>query len=437
MPLRFTTIGDVGLRNLQSLNSVRWIVLLLQLVSLAVASSLLDFTLPWKGIAVVSVLILALTVYTAIRCRSSSGVTAKELERHLATDVLFQSALLYLTGGYTNPFIFVYLITVIIGAALLPRRRAWTITALAICGYTLLQVWYLPLAMIGAAPAGDVSGMDHSAHDVTMELSVMALLHLGGMWLIFSVSACLVTGVVAPMAASLRQQRAAVAASREQQLRNERIVSVALTAAGAAHELGTPLSTMSVVLQDMSLFGAEDPELKEDISLLQSQVELCRERLRRIVNSSRDQTIKVQPSSAFIHQVLEEWQLLRPSVALNANNPADLKTFLETDPSLGMALINLLNNAADAGGEAPVSLSFNETIAHLVISIHDRGDGVAGQVAQRPGATTQSDKQNGLGIGLQLSVATVEKFSGVVNLKTASEGGTVTEITLPVVAGDK
>ena len=293
--------------------------------------------------------------------------------------------------------------------------------------YTLLQSWYHPLQF------PQTSGHDMTGHGV---MESMMMLHLAGMWLIYSLSAVLITGLVASMADRIRTHRAEIATNRENQLRSERIMSVATMAASAAHDLGTPLSTMSVVLGEMADDHNNNPQLSNDIALLRSQIEICRDRLSGLVASSQNQKPVVQSAHAFTLQVLDEWQLLRPGIKVKFLCPDSFPFQIEADQALKAALINLLNNAADASPDY-VELELTHETDTVLYKIRDNGSGFLPDISERAGLTTISTKEEGLGLGLQLSAASIEKLNGIVrlyNLHTESShgpSGAITEVSLP------
>ncbi|WP_194842475.1 ATP-binding protein [Endozoicomonas sp. OPT23] len=406
--------------NLHRLNAIRLTILLMELTGLAIASWFSVIQVDWSVLSIIAATTGLLVFYTHYRKQLVSDISESSLFKQLLADVFLQTLLLYWSGGYTNPFIFSYLVTVTISASVLSVRQRWFITTLTIVCYTLLQRWYQPLIP------------DHSAHGA---MHSMIILHLGGMWMTFSISACLVTGVVAGMADAIRSHRAEINASREQRLRDERILAVATTAAGAAHELATPLSTMSVLLGEMSS-ECSDTAMSEDINLLQTQVGLCKKRLDNIVLASRNQAIVAKPVADVVEELLNEWQLFRPEANIQYTSSETPDCLIEADQSLIMAMINLLDNSADASPDF-IGLKVMRNENRVVLQIEDHGRGVLSKVASQPGATDLTTKKEGHGLGLQLSVATVERLSGHVRLYTGSAGGTITEVSLPEVSMDE
>ncbi len=164
--------------------------------------------------------------------RRGGPVGDAELFFELLADVGCLTALLYLSGGSTNPFVSLYLLPLTIAAAALPARYAWSMAGLTVTGYTLLLFFFRPL------------GHDQSMHSSAFNL------HILGMWITFLVSAMLIASFVTTMSASIRVRDRELAAARERALRDEQVLALGTFAAGAAHELGTPLATIAVLSRE-------------------------------------------------------------------------------------------------------------------------------------------------------------------------------------------
>jgi two-component system sensor histidine kinase RegB len=216
---------------------------------------------------------------------------------------------------------------------------------------------------------------------------------------------------------------------REETLRNERIVALGTLAAIAAHEMGTPLSTMAVVIGEMR-DECENPEQKENLSLLNEQVKTCKRILDTLIRHAQETPDEVYVAT-FLHDVLDEWQLLRPTVhyryQAEGMQPAP---HLSADPALRAALLNLLNNAADASPyEMDILLHWDDE--RTVLEIRDHGPGLTPEAAARAGAAFFTTKAEGRGLGLFLANATLERLGGSVRLSNREGGGATTEVVLP------
>src|SRR5262245_50464018 len=206
--------------------------------------------LRWVAMSALLILLLAASLLGWLRSRRTH-VSEAELFLHLLLDVATLSGLLYLSGGSTNPFVSLYLLPLVIAATTLPPHYAGSMAAVTAVSYALLFFFYLPLT-----PA-------HSGH-----AEVDFHLHVIGMSVNFLLSAGLIAFFVARMAQTIRARDTELARQKEIALRNERIVALGTLAAGAAHELGTPLSTMAVILTELAQDHVDEPELSRDLATL-------------------------------------------------------------------------------------------------------------------------------------------------------------------------
>jgi two-component system sensor histidine kinase RegB len=349
-----------------------------------------------------------------LRLRTDSAVTEKEFFANLLLDVVFLTLVLYFTGGSTNPLVSYYLIPLIISAAVLRPAHTWFITLLSVGFYTLLLFFYQPLALFTAT--------SHNA---------MTNAHFLGMWINFGFSALLISWFVVRMAGALREQSLAIAHNREAELRNERIISVASIAAGTAHEIRTPLATMAVIVDEL---GFEYPQLKDDLDALARQIARCEAVLKKLVSTTtEDSRMTVSSASVLIQNLLNEWSLARPEIKLKTVLP-EKEAALEVryDQSLLHALMSLLNNAADVSPEF-VSLRLASSPGWLQILIEDHGPGIPAEVVGKLGKTSISRKQGGLGLGMLLGRASVERLGGEVRLIGKQGPGTRLEVRLPLI----
>jgi two-component system sensor histidine kinase RegB len=204
---------------------------------------------------------------------------------------------------------------------------------------------------------------------------------------------------------------------RERALRDEGILAIATQAAGAAHELNTPLSTMRTLLPELRREHVGDTSLAEDLALLEGQVDRCRTILREMVAFGKAQ-LSQEPErlsvTEFIHGCLERFQLLRPEAELILElDETTAQIVLRTPPGLRHALLNLLNNAADASASRhshAVELLVSRDTGWLQLSVRDHGPGFG--ATGEPTLLGHSQKQSGLGIGLALAEATAERLNG-------------------------
>ncbi len=369
---------------------------------------------PWS-IALFLGLIALAFLALSLRSRHSTPVAAWELFAYLQFDVLALTILLYFGGGASNPFVSLLLLPLIIAAALLPAGQVWAMAGATVAVYTALMFHYLPLP-------GMLSGHGSGFHA-----------HLWGMWLVFVISALLIAGFVARLAAALRQRDRQVARLREKALRDEQILALGMFAAGAAHELGTPLATIAVLAKELEREHGEDSPLGADLRTLRQQVEACKAILGDLLRSadlSADRDA-AQTLDVVLERTRDRWQLLRPWVPLRVDCAGPSPPPAVTAPqTIGQTLISLLNNAADACPEG-VDLAGRWDARRVVIEIRDRGPGLPPEMESQLGEAFCSTKDGGTGVGLLLANATLERLGGQVSLTRDPRGGTCTRIDLP------
>ncbi|MGK0443046.1 MAG: two-component system sensor histidine kinase RegB [Pseudohongiellaceae bacterium] len=371
--------------------------------------------------SLIACLYTLIALFTQYRIRLSWPVTDAEYFLHLFTDVSIISALLFFSGGASNPFVSYFLVPLCISAAILPWRYTWVIAGYSLTAYSLMLFYFEPL------PTTVINHQHHSSSSFNQ--------HVLGMWFNFALSAGLITYFVVKMANSLRQKEALWVTEKEDRLRDEQIFAVATLAAGTAHELSTPLSTMTILLEELKAEHDDIAPLKKDLTLLQEQVNRCSVILKNLVNTAESHNQKQQEDvifTAYIEQLLEHWQVIRPSTHFSFTKNVGLAPSFSVDPTLEQAIFNLLNNAADASSQnIAIHLDWNKK--NIQLSIHDQGPGIPIDIAEQLGKPFISNKGSGLGLGLFLSHATVQRYGGSIELHNHPEGGSVAELTLPFI----
>jgi len=405
--------GRPSRQNLFRVWLIRSILLAVLLAVLAYLEFSTEVELPWQALLTVLALTALLNFALYFRLRQAWPVSETEFFGNLLLDILFLTVVLYLTGGSTNPLVSYYLIPLIISAAVLRPRFTWTIALLTLAAYTFLFFHYVPLALFSMQGHGAMMGA-----------------HFVGMWINFAFSAVLIAWFVVRMANTMREQELAIASSREAGMRDEQIITVAGIAAGTAHELRTPLATMTVLADEMK---DDHPELAEDLELLQDQLDRCDSILRQLVSTTADSGLRsINTIGKLFHGVMDKWSLTRPEVALHIRLPrlvAELE--IESDQSFNHALLNFLNNAADASPD-DVRLEAVAEEDQVLILIKDHGPGIPGEIVDALGKRYISRKKGGLGLGVLLSSASIERLDGQVALLDRPGGGTQLEIRLPI-----
>ncbi|MEF9900969.1 MAG: ATP-binding protein [Pseudomonas sp.] len=399
-------------QNLWRLTFIRILVLAAQAGSVGVAYWTDLLPLPWLSLVITLGLSSLLCAFTALRLRLSLPVTELEYAFQLACDLLIHSALLYYSGGSTNPFVSYYLVPLAIAAVTLPWVYSLVLSGIALAAYSLLLVQFYPLETFPMA---------------------REKMQVYGMWLSIALAAAVITFFAAKMAEELRRQEQLRAERREEGLRDEQLLAVATQAAGAAHELGTPLATMSVLIKEMRQ-DHHDPLLQEDLAVLQDQVKLCKETLQNLVRAAeanRRMAVELQDVTAWLDEALNRWHLMRPEASYRFQRLGQGSVpQLAPPPDLTQALLNLLNNAADACPD-DLEVRLDWDAQDVLISIRDHGPGVPAAIAESIGKPFFTTKGKGFGLGLFLSKASVTRAGGSVKLYSHEQGGTLTELRLP------
>ena len=428
---------QTGHSHLRRLVMLRTIAVAAQCATLALAYRFLAMELPWLPMLAAIAALAGLNLVTWLRLRRDSPVSNAELFTQLCADVLALSVLLYYGGGSTNPFISLFLLPLVIAAATLPHGYTWAMTGITTGCYTLLMKFYVPLPMAHGQMA-DMQGMDMAETDMAhaMPPDDAFNMHVIGMWLGFVISAVVISYFVVKMAHAVRERDAALAKVREETLRNERIVALGIQAAGAAHEMGTPLSTLAVVIGELKRDQAVLPEHRDNLAILESQVQACKRILGKLLANAQDtETKTAQPLEQFLAATLDEWQLLRPTVHCHYQaSGAQPAPQMSIDPALRAALLNLLNNAADASPQE-IDIEAHWDTDNFTLKIHDHGKGLTPEAAARAGSAFFTTKEEGKGLGLLLANATVERMGGKVRLFNREGGGATTEVILPLLPG--
>ena len=403
--------------NLYVLSLIRGVALLGQVLALTYFTWAQPIGLPVTAIAFVLSVYASLTAAIWVRSRRAVPIGDTEFFIHLLADIAFFSILLFFSGGASNPFISYLLIPISIAAITLSRGYSIAIAVIALLCYSLLLKYYVAVAAL--APGH---------HQATGNS-----LHILGMWANFAISAAIIIYFISRMAATLKQQEQEIAMRRDAQLRDEQLLAVGTLAAGTAHELGTPLNTMKLIVDEMLL----DTGNQADVVLLNQQIEQCKTTLKQLLTTaeeSQSTKLEARPVQDYFDNVLARWQLMRPLLQTRiqfTDSPAVNAVF---HPTIAQSILNLLNNAADASERVDIDLGWNTEMA--TISIRDFGAGLDTDKMEMLGQPFVTDKADGLGLGLFLSQATLTRFGGTVSLQNAPEGGTLTQISLPLVTAD-
>ncbi len=412
---------SAGRDNLLLLIQLRWIAVVGQLVTIAGVGLGLGVTLPLGAMATVLAGLVALNLVSLWRLSRPAPVVGTELVLAMSLDVAALTCQLYLTGGGTNPFAFLYLLQVTLGAVLLEARATWALVVMTALCFTALTAVYRPL---------DLSGLSGES---------LFGLHVAGMLVCFLLDAALLVVFVTRVTRNLRERDARLALLRQRAAEEDGIVRMGLLASGAAHELGTPLATLSVILGDwrrMPAFGA-DPEMRGELDLLEAEVRRCKAILTGILVSAgetRGESAGATTLHTFLDDLVDDWRVSRPGAHLLYENTVVEDPPIVSDTALKQVIVNVLDNAFEA---SPAWLRFEvgRDGGLLLLSVTDRGPGFAPDILEGLGTPYRSSKgRPGGGLGLFLVINVVRKLGGRVTAANRLGGGAAVTLALPLSA---
>ncbi len=408
---------------LQTLLWLRLLAVIGQSSTVVIADRFLGISLPLEPLMLAIGALAVTAALTAVRLRTQLPVTQLELGLQLLIDVLQLAAVLYMSGGTTNPFASLLLVPVAFSAAALAWPYAIGIALITLGGYLWLTAHFRALPFMGA--------------------NMMAAfdLHMVGMHVTFALSTALLAIALAVMATEMRSRDRAMTRLREAALRNEHLNAMGLLAAGAAHELSTPLLSMAMLVSELRAARRIDRQFHSDLALLERQIQLCKERLTTLLHARQafggPGPLRI-PAGQLLQQVIDDWSIVRPAVQLQVDwDGLESGALLEVDDGFSQALTSLLHNAADASatrGSHRVGMCFCQDATSLQIIIEDEGMGLDAEIGQLAGKAVFTTKPTGFGLGLVLSHANLNRLKGTVTLNNRPQLGTRTTVSMPVVA---
>ncbi|QOY92623.1 HAMP domain-containing histidine kinase [Massilia sp. UMI-21] len=408
-----------GHKNMLQLIELRWIAVIGQVTTIASAILIFGIALPLLPMLQVLACLIAFNVASHLRWHERRPVSNTEMFMALLVDVASLTVLLYLSGGITNPFAFLYLLQVILSAVLLEAMWTWTIVLITIACMAGLAMYAQPLAL----------PFDHARG--------IASLYIQGLLVCFALNAALLVMFISRISGTLRDKAAQLASLRQHAAEEEHIVRMGLLASGAAHELGTPLATVSVILGDWKRMPQfrDDPDLLEEITEMQTQLKRCKSIVSGILLSAgeaRGESAVRTTVRSFLDGVVNGWRASRQVAGFQYNNRILEDRPVASDSALKQTIDNLLDNALEASPDW-VGLDAWIEGGTLYVAVIDRGPGFAPSMLGQIGKPYQSTKAKpGGGLGLFLAVNVVRKLGGSVNAVNRQEGGAQVVLTLPL-----
>ncbi len=408
-----------------SLIRLRWGAVAGEAFSLLVARYTFGADLPLSPALGLVGLMAATNVALALAVRGRP-LHAPECAAVLAFDVLQLTALLALVGGASNPFSILYLVQISMAALILGPRWTWGLAGLAAGAYAALFV-------LVPAP---VMMHDHTGEGFASHLRVM--------WIAFTAAAALMTYFVARLSGELERRESELRAVRERAVRHERVAALTTLAAGAAHELGTPLGTVAVAAGELhraveKVGGPLASAMRDDLRLIRQELDRCRRILDGMAAGSGE-LVGEAPAAIEASALVEDVKAALPpgrASRLDARETCGPDRLVAPRRALAGAVANLVQNAFDASPDGRVELSVAPSPGGGVrITVEDRGPGMAPEVLARVGEPFYTTKPpgQGLGLGLFLARSLADRLGGRFDIESTPGAGTRVSMELPPAA---
>jgi two-component system sensor histidine kinase RegB len=402
-------ITNTGRVNLGHLFWLRTLAIIGQLVTIALVQTFYGARLPLAGMLTIICLEVLFNALTWVRVARARPETNMELFGQIWVDLGALSALLFLSGGTTNPFVTLYLPSLAIASAVLPWRLMVWLALFAVSCYALLTYNYVPLNIEDPA----------NLFEYFRE----------GLWVNFMVSVGLIGWFVARMSRALRLRDFALADAQERLLRDERAVALGVQAATVAHEIGTPLSSIAMLSEGLRDSAAKDPHLAPyaaDFDLLEQQMTLCTSALARLRSRATGPASR-QPLADWLDGFVRQWRLRHPHVHFERIGATPTGLFLDDPVAVGQILTILLDNAARASSEGvTLAISRGRHLGEpsIQFDVCDQGPGIPPALRGSLGAMPVDSTQGGHGVGLYLAFSAATRLGGSIELAAAIPHGT-------------
>ncbi len=389
--------------NLSHLFWLRSLAIIGQLCTIAVVQLFFGVYLPLPAMLIVIGLEALFNAVTWLRVSQDRPESNLELFGQLWVDLGALSALLFLSGGTTNPFVSLYLPSLAIAAAVLPWYLTAWLAAFAVACYVLLGFDSVPLNMDNPANLFDY--------------------YRAGMWVNFMVSVGLITWFVARMSRALRQRDSALGDAQQRLLRDERAVALGVQAATVAHEIGTPLSTIAMLTEELLHEAHNDKGLAPyaaDLELLDKQMSLCTSALARL-RSRASSAGSRQVAREWLGPFVEQWRLRHPAVKFEQIGEAPDALALDDTVAVGQILTILLDNAARASRDhvtlrATQAARPGDRGPMIDFEVCDAGPGIPAALRASLGSAPVDSTQGGHGVGLYLAFSSAARLGGSIEL---------------------
>ena len=396
----------------RTLVQLRWAAIMGQLFTLFVVGVSMGFPIPWGPALAAIGASVSLNLGLMLLHRRRDRLVGGSALFHLGFDLVQLGVLLFLTGGLANPFALLLLVPVTISASFLSARATVLLVSFALLLLVLLWRWSLPLPWTA-------EGLDLPE---TYRLGILVAVALGMIFL--SIYAWQVSE-------EARRRQAALVATQAALERESRMGALGSLAAAAAHELGGPLGTITLVARDLEDALKSDPILGPDAQLLSQEVRRCREILASIAaRAEAEDPFPELPLPALLHEVVEPFEPTRVPVEIQVMWEPGKGPVVPRTPELLHGMHNLLSNAL-RHARGRVKLEAGETASEIFVCIRDDGPGFSADILPRLGEPFLGPSFSGsgsTGLGIFIATTLIERTGGRLSFSNLPEGGARVEI---------
>lgn len=409
-------VAGASLASLRELYHLRSIAMGGQAVAIAVAYAT-NLALEYVPMLIVLFALSAFNVVLGRRVHHGLPASHVEVFGNVLADLGAFTAMLLLSGGTSNPFALLYLLQVALIGLLLPVRFAVLGTCVALVGFTLAAEFAFPLKLL--------DGRDISPTLLT-----------AGRYVSFALTAVMIAWFVSRVSTALNTQQVLLEDAARKAVNDEALLSIGTIATGAAHELGSPLMTMGIIVSEWQRQGRPE-DFKRDVGILSSQVAACKDalaNLRAAAKGARLDDGTALPLDRLMQELAERCRATRPGAEIRCDlDGTTPPPAIQANAALKQAILILLNNAADAC-PTDVQVSVRWSSNEVQINVADRGPGIPAARLADLGRTFFTTKApgKGNGLGVMLAAATVARLGGGISWCNRDEGGAIARVRVPL-----
>ena len=400
-----------------TLIKIRWVAVVGQAATILFVHHWLDYALPlWPALAIVAISV-ALNVAAMVQGKWRLRLVERDAALYLGYDMCQLVALLFLTGGLLNPFVVLLLAPLTVSATLLSYRSTATLTGLALTGIVLLSMWHYPLP--GGMPS---SGSPYNI----------------GVGMAMAIAIIFISNYVWQVAADARQVSDALAATQMALEREQRISLLGGLAAAAAHQLGTPLGTITLIAKEMRREAPPDSPMAEDLALLEQEVNRCRDILTELARRPEpddEDPFRLMTLPALAGAAAETYLHAdnRRLAITAAEGPPGQTLMLRRTPELIHGLGNLIQNALQfARNRVEISAEYGPKT--VVLRIVDDGPGFPLALLNRlgePYVSGRGEDSDHMGLGIFIAATLLEHSGAQLSFSNGPQGGAVIAVAWP------